>query len=417
MLGRMGLLVAFVLSGCAATGGGGGNRPDATPDVGPPGLDGGFPDVVIGADGNMPMNDTGTGNDSTTGFDGCFGAGCGDGSTTPDGAGADGGRTPEELGNLMMDPPPRECRMDGTMGTPSSPPGCSDMGLYRDPNPGECDCPIDKAREGCPCVDPTTGMLHSVGDRVPCWTGTRAQRGQGVCADGMTTCEAFDEFSGRWGDCVGETLPTVGATAGAQACGCFSAGRWRLENTSPCFYGYGPNCMLADSCITGAVSTTFSGGVGSCPNISSCDQSLAPAGPFSRNWLTVDCVGRFNLTFTIKANAAPGAALPMGPEPSADCVVGTATTTGWYAMEGVEQQFPDLPGWLGTDWPCAQRMQANGGYFEMTVTGTSVLCEEIGRTGGAPRVFNRGRYCSCECNANPSRADCVGCRTGGSGSF
>src|SRR5690606_37632115 len=115
-------------------------------------------------------------------------------------------------------PPPMECLEGGEPGTPADPPG------------GTPECPDDKNREGCRC--------DTVGEEVPCWPGLRVNRERGICQDGVARCEAFDEFSGRWGACVGAVLPDEAATRGPAACQCFSQGRWELDNLSPCFIQY-----------------------------------------------------------------------------------------------------------------------------------------------------------------------------------
>ncbi|MCZ7687267.1 MAG: hypothetical protein M5U28_54440 [Sandaracinaceae bacterium] len=111
------------------------------------------------------------------------------------------------------DPPPRECYPDGGMGPLPDPPG------------GTPECPDDRNREGCRC--PT------VGETAPCWPGRRVNRNRGICRDGTTTCVPYDEFTGVWGPCTGYVAPVEGATRGAGACRCFSAGRWQIDNLSP----------------------------------------------------------------------------------------------------------------------------------------------------------------------------------------
>jgi hypothetical protein len=52
-----------------------------------------------------------------------------------------------------------------------------------------------------------------------------------------------------------------GATAGADACKCFSAGRWALDNLVPCFYTYNGEDI-------GAASSVNEGGMPKCVSMS-----------------------------------------------------------------------------------------------------------------------------------------------------
>lgn len=279
------------------------------------------------------------------------------------------------------DPPPMECREDGTMGPLPDPPG------------GTPECPDDKNREGCRCDVP--------GEMAPCWPGLRANRNRGQCRDGVTTCEAFDEFSGAWGPCVGPVLPTEGAIRGPAACTCFSQGQWALANLSPCFITYGTGNVYAIS--TDPVT-------GLCPSDVPPEPPAPAAGSWSANTLRVDCEGRFNLCYTIKAGD--------GSAPLAtDCVVAEACTEGWYAERDTVQPFPDLPAWAGADPSCAEAFVDGGGYGEMTVQGLSVECDEIDDGSGGRYVFNRVNYCPLSCAMTPDAPECVDCMMGGSGSF
>src|SRR5678815_5593672 len=79
---------------------------------------------------------------------------------------------------FLTDPPPKTCALDGTTFQPVTPPG------------GTPECPDDKNRAGCPC--PAEGM------KAPCWPGLRANRGLGICTDGVATCEQHGEFNLSW---------------------------------------------------------------------------------------------------------------------------------------------------------------------------------------------------------------------------
>lgn len=291
-------------------------------------------------------------------------------------------------------PLPRYCGPDGGGAGPDG--GAVDPG-------GTPECPDDLTREGCPCF--------TVGATRPCWPGLRVNRNRGVCRDGTSTCQPYDELSGRWGPCEGYVLPTPGATRGPGACQCFSEGRWEVANLSPCFITVGTGA----SAQIYAVSTYLNAmGQAQCPTLRPGAMPPfmpEPGQPFSTNALTVDCTGQFELCYTIKAGN------PMRPAPT-DCVVGRACTMGWYRERNTRQVLPVLPGWSGTDTACARRFQDVGGYGEMSVRGLSAECENIGE-GAGYFVFNRVTYCPSLCNdeRNRSRPECAMCGNGGSGMF
>ena len=84
-------------------------------------------------------------------------------------------------------------------------------------NPSEC-LPVEVCGEGsgdgidnncngevdeiCPC---------STGETRPCFPGTPAQRGLGICTDGLLSCDEF----GQWSDCLGGVYPEVEVCDGA----------------------------------------------------------------------------------------------------------------------------------------------------------------------------------------------------------
>jgi hypothetical protein len=286
---------------------------------------------------------------------------------------------------FAMDPPYMICAPDGAAGIDAAPPGGTPM------------CPDDKNLPGCAC--PTVGATAT------CWTGLRAQRDVGVCKDGMTTCTMTGETSQAWGPCVGEVLPTAGATMGADACKCFSSGQWAIANLSPCFWG-----------------TDGSGGAQSTvdPTSPACFTTQPPAIPtsiWSTDTVTADCVGTFTLCYTLKAgNGAM-------PQPT-DCTVAQVCTTNYYPVANQVTPFPDLAAWATTtaaENTCAAQFATSGGYGEMSVTGTSELCEAIGDVNDAgvqtPYVFNTVTYCPSSCNSDPTGPGCTNCMSGGGGTF
>ncbi len=280
---------------------------------------------------------------------------------------------------FINDPPPPYCGPD------------PDMNMVETPT-GTIACPSDKNREGCPC--PEDGM------QAPCWPGKRLNREHGICQDGMTTCIDTTEFGNRWGACEGYVLPVEGVASGPEACGCFSSGTWRLNNLSPCIFR-GANTWLYSSILT-ADNTLDCGSVSEPPPV--------PTQVWSTSALNVDCAGQFRLCFTIKAGEVDA---PL----DSDCVVVETCTDVFYAERNVDQELPDLPAWRSEDTACAAEFDRRGGYGEMSVIGESVECDEIDDGSGGRYVFHRTNYCPPSCQQRPMDAECIGCRTGGSGDF
>jgi hypothetical protein len=330
-----------------------------------------------------------------------FGSSGGSSSGKFDPDGSFGTNKPDGGDPYANDPPPQWC---GPAGQPVPPkPG------------GTADCPDDKNKPGCACLNP--------GETAPCWTGLRADRNLGVCKDGVTTCQQTGETTRAWGECVGQVLPTPGATKGAAACSCFSAGQWKIANLSPCSFTYcsidpgaGNPCPAANITNVTAISTTTAG---SCPAQPSSPPTAAPTEKWSTDTLQVDCAGRFKICYRIRAGnfAAPS---------SADCIIGeVCAPEADYTTPGVEQAWPDLAGWIGKDSACAKKWEydtasnVSPGYGEMIVKGQSVLCEAIDDGAGGDLVFNRIQYCPKMCRdaANAGAAECVACQQSGQGSF
>lgn len=315
----------------------------------------------------------------------------GGGTTHVDSGPRDAGPPPVEPNPEAFwedDPPPRECYPDGGMGPLPDPPG------------GTPECPDDRNREGCRC--PT------VGETAPCWPGRRVNRNRGICRDGTTTCVPYDEFTGVWGPCTGYVAPVEGETRGAGACRCFSAGRWQIDNLSPCFVDYGTSGVYAVSTYIG------SDGAARCPDLpagATPPPAPQPATDWSTDRLTVDCEGRFELCYTLRAGdaAAPSAS---------DCVVARACTGEiWYPERDVVMELPPLPSWTSSDSACARQFRDSGGYGEMSVLGLSIECDPVDDGSGGEYVFNRVNYCPIRCNTDPTLPECMGCMMGGSGMF
>lgn len=290
------------------------------------------------------------------------------------------------------DPPPMFCGLDGGFPAPKVPGGTPD-------------CPDDKNREGCPCT--VDGKDVAAGTSAPCWPGLRANRNLGICMDGTTTCIA-GEVTNTWSRCEGFILPAEGASAGKEACQCFSAGRWKIDNLVPCFYAQAgqPTGSL------GVTSSYIKGRDGMGNAITECNPAqnplVKPAQSWSTNTVKVDCAGRFNLCYALKAGKA------SDPKPT-DCEIVKVCTQGDYLQVDQEQMFPVLPAFLAdsaAQKTCAQKFWATGGYGEMSVDGLSLTCDKVG-----PKVFNRVQYCPGDCKAGDPRAECMNCGAGGSGGF
>jgi hypothetical protein len=336
----------------------------------------------------------------------CLGGTCIDPTRPPDG-GTGGDAAPWVPPNpeayWAADPPIQYCYMDGTM-SPLPPVPMTLDELHA------AECPPDKNREGCRCLN--------VGERAPCWPGLTRNRDRGICHDGETICQPYDEFTGRWGACVGAQLPIAGVTRGAGACHCFSRGRWDIDNMSPCFIDYyRRESEEAEPVLyaRGAVSTYVdANGASQCPSDSN-GPPPDPAGDWSANRLTVDCEGRFRLCYRLFAGSMP--ATLEDPRSSSDCMLAESCTEGWYSQRDQVQEFPALPPWTSTNRECIERWQSVGGYGEMTVRGLSVECVPIDDGSDGEYLFNRVKYCPSICNSEPSRPECQSCMQGGSGEF
>jgi hypothetical protein len=338
--------------------------------------------ISTGAGGGSSSNGGGSAAGGGSNSSGGGSASTGGGSAAT-GGGADAGSAIDPNQFWANDPPPMWCGPDGGT-TPPMVPG------------GTPDCPDDKNRQGCACAN--------VGEQAPCWPGLRANRGLGICKDGVTTCQSQGEFGSVWGECKNYVLPQTGATSGAAACKCFSAGRWAIANVSPCF--------ISDSSgVIGAVSTfQASGGNAQCPTVINNPPTPEPGTDFSTDTLQVDCAGHFKLCFELKAGKVSTAS-------AADCSVAKVCVESDYATANTMQTFPDLPSWTSPNPTCAKAFADTGGYGEMSVVGESVRCDTIDDGMGGSRVFNRVQYCPVSCNQNPTDPMCTGCGQGGSGTF
>ena len=274
------------------------------------------------------------------------------------------------------------------------PPYCGPDEDYMPPEvTGSIACPSDKNREGCTC--PEANM------EAACWPGKRVNREHGICRDGTTRCIDTGEFGLRWGPCEDYVLPVEGATAGPEACRCFSSGKWMLSNLSPCIY-IGNETWLYSSTLNPDGSLDCGTAVGEPPAL--------PDGTWSTSALNVDCAGEFTLCFSIKAG-------DIADRSEDDCVLMEVCTDVVYEQAGVDQPLPPLPAWRSLDNACAEAFYTRGGYGEMSVLGESVECEAIDDGDGGRYVFHRTNYCPPSCQMTPTAPGCVGCKPGGSGDF
>jgi hypothetical protein len=311
---------------------------------------------------------------------------------TPDGGfGTSGGQGDVDL--YANDPPPKWCGPDGGDPAPPSPGGTET-------------CPDDKNKPGCGC--------DRTGEKAKCWTGLRKHRGLGQCKDGETTCIAKNETELAWGECVGQVLPTPGATKGAPACGCFSAGQWKIANLSPCTIQSTNGGVTTYTTVSTIPDATT--GTASCPPANPVP-TTPPAQDWSTDTLKVDCAGHFKLCLRIRNGVfeTPGAN---------DCILAEVCTESDYKEANVEQVWPNLPSWLGKDPACSQKWalipdNVSPGYAEMIVKGQSVRCDAIDDGNGGDLIFNRVKYCPkvCQTPAGQSLPECVACQQSGQGQF
>jgi hypothetical protein len=290
------------------------------------------------------------------------------------------------------DPPPPWCGPDS--GVPQPP-----------PITGTAECPDDKNLPGCGC--------KNVGDKAACWTGYRKQRHLGNCKDGTTTCVGKDEVNNVWGPCVGEVLPVKDQATGKDACGCFSIGEWKIDNTAPCNWtNDGTNYFAFAATFDGSGNTTDCA-LGKIPPV-----GVAPSGIWSTDTLKVDCAGTFKLCFKIKAGDY------NNPQPT-DCELGEVCVDAEYTTPNVEQKLPDLVTWAGKDPACSKKWEhdtpntVSPGYGEMVVRGKSFTCDAIDDGNGNDFVFHRVQYCPSICRdpAHATDAACVSCQLNAKATF
>ncbi|MET0390829.1 MAG: hypothetical protein ABW321_32950 [Polyangiales bacterium] len=271
-----------------------------------------------------------------------------------------------------------------------APPMCGEDGIRVEPETAEpSECPPDKNREGCPCKSP--------GKSASCWPGKRIHRNHGQCVDGKTECRETPEFGPAWGPCEGYVLPDDSAVEGPAACRCFSSGEWALKNLVPCIYDT-PE-MLS---VTSSIEDSQQG--------FRCEADTDPNEDWTSSTLKVECAGRFQLCYTLKAGDVDN------PKAS-DCTMRRLCIDTWYPKPDVVQKLPNLPGWRAANNDCTRRFVEEGGYGEMSVQGVSSECDAVDDGQGDPYVFKRTRYCSIRCGMTPDRPECKACGTGVSGQF
>jgi hypothetical protein len=325
---------------------------------------------------DLPKDSADGGLDATT-----SGIGPTDNPSVPHDAGriADAGRLSVDA-FFIDDPPPPQCGPDGDM---------TDAG----PVDGTPECPSDKNREGCACA--------KAGEKQACWPGKRVNRMRGRCKDGITTCSANTEFGPHWGPCEGYVLPADGAHQGPEACGCFSNGKWALNNLVPCVFQDDKNIYL--------YSSRPSADGYECDPVAMTPPAV-PTSDWNSSTINVDCAGQFKLCYTMKAGRV------ADPKPS-DCQLMHACVDVWYSQPGKDVALPNLPGWSSMNMACSRQFIEQGGYGEMSVQGLSVDCDAVDDGHGAAYVFKRTSYCLPSCGMTPNLPECMGCATGGSGQF
>jgi hypothetical protein len=257
------------------------------------------------------------------------------------------------------------------------------------PPPGGTEaCPDDKNKPGCPCTE--------IGKQAPCWTGLRANRNLGICKDGVTTCVSTNELASVWGACEGEVLPRQGFTTGANACKCFSKGKWHLDGPIPCIIGQE---FLVSTVLDGT-------GERVCPPEATTNPPQKPSQPWTEQSLQVDCAGKYKLCFELKGGDI------KNPKPS-DCSIMKQCFDVDYKTENVAQKLPPFNSWMTANSACAAYFYNYGAYAEMSVKGQSVRCDTIDDGKGNSFVFHRFQYCPARCNTTPNDPICQNCTAQG----
>jgi hypothetical protein len=189
--------------------------------------------------------------------------------------------------------------------------------------------------------------------------------------------------------------------AGAQN-RCFTKGQWKVDNLVPCL-------VEGESQRFFLYSSRSSAGGYVCDPVRSTPPP-APDSAWSSSTLQVDCAGKFELCYTLKAGSS------AAPKPT-DCSLVKLCVNTVYAQPGLTQRLPDLPGWSTEDSVCSKRFVDRGGYGEMSVRGTNQTNQPIDDGHGQPLIFERTTYCSPTCNDTPDLPECKDCSVNGTGMF
>ncbi|HEX3696283.1 MAG TPA: hypothetical protein VH374_12950 [Polyangia bacterium] len=217
-----------------------------------------------------------------------------------------------------------------------------------------------------------------------------------------TGCGSSSAGGGSGGAPGGDAAAgTGGASGGGGTCStCFVHGNWKIDNLSPCFLSTTPADGGAAT-LTTVTSTVTSGGASMCP-----DPAATTLPSWSTDTLTTDCPGRYHLCITLKAG--------NGKTPANDdCTVVQDCADGDYTTATQAQTWAGLPGWKidPANLACAQKFQDQGGYAQLTATGTATNC------GAVTRALGTITYCPLSCQSDPTGPGCTTCVAGGSGSF
>lgn len=142
-------------------------------------------------------------------------------------------------------------------------------------------------------------------------------------------------------------------------CGCFTSGRWELDNSLVCVVDqldpphiYSSNISGSDLCE---------------PSVRDFPQPVPGMDWSAHRLLDAPCTGTYELCMSVRAEGS-------------DCELSRQCFEFEHLDGDLPTELPDIPAWSVQDEQCARDYLNNGGYIELTARSASLLCEDGERT-------------------------------------